>query len=264
MPPHLCYVWLAGLKCFGGSWTAQDLGDQGTLFPQGVSQDRTWVTVQVQCRLWWWLCGTAPFPFSSEGGTGESVQPRLGTAGSTPGSSPRTSGSTEFPLKCGNCCCHKGRLPLSSGHLISQWASPGPLSGPCQPRGHTKAPIVAPAPAGGEQEEPRRALTAALNSRSGLRFPPPAEPFGCEGQVFMSHGHTFRFSRCAWSRDHAQSVRGQEAERQQPGPCLKWRMEGGDGTGCAAPAVSIPCSYSECSLFQQLLGKGWLCPSSGT
>lgn len=130
--------------------------------------------------------------------------------------------------------------------------------GPCQPRGHTKAPIVAPARAGGEQEEPRRALTAALSSRSRLRFPPPEEPFGCEGWVFMCHGHTFRFPRCAWSRDHAQCVRGQEAEQQQqPDPRLKCRMEGGDGASRAAPAVSIPCSSSipcpcsEYSLFLQ-------------
>lgn len=116
--------------------------------------------------------------------------------------------------------------------------------GPCQPRGHTKAPIVAPARPRGEQEEPHWALTAALSSHSGLRFPPPAEPFACKGQVFMSHGHSFRLPRCAWSQDHAQSVRGQEAEPQQPDPCLKWRMEGGDGAGRAAPAVSIPCSSS--------------------
>ncbi|XP_064529516.1 LOW QUALITY PROTEIN: BRICHOS domain-containing protein 5 [Pseudopipra pipra] len=43
----------------------------------------------------------------------------------------------------------------------------------------------------------------------------------------MCGGCTFRFPRCAWSRDHAQSARGQEAERQQqPGPRLKrgWRV----------------------------------------
>lgn len=48
MPPHLGYVWLAGLKHFGGSWTGDDVGAQEVLFPQGVSQDRTRVTVRVQ------------------------------------------------------------------------------------------------------------------------------------------------------------------------------------------------------------------------
>ncbi|XP_062359839.1 BRICHOS domain-containing protein 5 [Cinclus cinclus] len=48
--------------------------------------------------------------------------------------------------------------------------------------------------------------------------------------------HQVPVEMCAWSRDHAQSVHGQEAEEQQPGPHLKWRMEGGDGASRAAPA----------------------------
>ncbi|KAM7007569.1 BRICHOS domain-containing protein 5 [Passerculus sandwichensis] len=38
--------------------------------------------------------------------------------------------------------------------------------------------------------------------------------------VFMAHGHTARFPRRAWSRDHAQPDRGQRAQ-EQPGPRLK-------------------------------------------
>ncbi|XP_064246342.1 BRICHOS domain-containing protein 5 isoform X1 [Passer domesticus] len=52
----------------------------------------------------------------------------------------------------------------------------------------------------------------------------------------MAPGHTARLPSCAWGRDHAQPVCGQEAEQQQPGARLKWRMEGGDGAGRAAPA----------------------------
>ncbi|KAM3661956.1 BRICHOS domain-containing protein 5 [Ammospiza maritima maritima] len=52
--------------------------------------------------------------------------------------------------------------------------------------------------------------------------------------VFMAHGHTARLPRRAWSRDHAQPERGQQAEEQQPGPGLKggWK----EGTDRRAPA----------------------------
>lgn len=146
---------------------------------------------------------------------------------------------------------------------------PVPLLGPASKGGPTQSPPLSstcPPPAGsqGEQEERVYAPTASLGSPG---FPPPCFPSPLPGWAALRfHPPRRSESRSSWlgsplaardaylrfvdarlgfpgapgAGDDAGSVWCQEAELQERGPHLKWRMEGRNGTGNAVPAVSIP------------------------